>query len=67
MSSTGTYSQYSGMKGYVYIFEEFLSNFGNTVADTNGFNIAAQAFNTQGTTMYNTLASYHTSYGSSTV
>lgn len=67
VSSSGTYSQFSGMKGYVYVFEQFLANFDNTRADTNGYNIAAQAFNTQGTTMYNTLASYYSTYSSSTV
>ena len=67
MSSSGTYSQYSGMKGYVYVFEGFLSGFADTVADTNGYNIAAQAFDTEGTSMYNTLAMYHSSYSTSTV
>lgn len=67
VSSSGTYSQYSGMKGYVYVFQQFLSNVDSTVADSNGYNIAAQAFNTQGTTMYNTLASYYSTYSSSTV
>jgi hypothetical protein len=39
----------------------------NTRADTYGYNIAAQAFHTQGTTMYDTLASYYSTYSSSTV
>merc|ERR1711976_107683 len=53
-SSSGTYSQFSGMKGYSYLFAEFLTNIGNTRSKTNAANIVLQQFNTQGTTMYNT-------------
>lgn len=67
LTTDGTYSQFSGMKGYIYIFETFLSNFGDTRTDTYGYNISAEAMNTQGTTMYDSLATFKTTYGSSTV
>jgi len=67
VSGSGTYSQFSGMKGYVYVFEEFLSNMDAQKTHTNGYQIAAQGLNTKATTAYDTLASYYNAYSSSTV
>jgi len=55
------------MKGYVYVFEEFLSNFDSTRPDTYAYDITTDGFETQGTTMYNTLSSYYSTYSGSTV
>ena len=67
LSSSGVYTQYSGMKGYGYAFEQFLTNFDDTIADTNASSIVNAAFDTQATTMYDSLATYHTTYSLSTV
>ena len=67
VGSDGMYTQYSGMKGYVYVFEQFLLGFANTRPNTYAYNIVQQQFNVQGTTMYDTLATYHTAYSASTV
>jgi len=67
LSSNGTNTQYSGMKGYSYAFEQFLGNFANTLADVNANSIMTADFNAQATTMYDSLATYHTTYSLSTV